>query len=99
MTIERNVGLHIIDDKIVPVFEKIKLTDQELHDAYEEYLLISKIEDVSQVLKEIEEEDEYFSASDIGDKDRELMARDLIEEIDTDENYWDKVRSSVEKYL
>lgn len=100
MTIKRMVPLrNIIGDKIDVVENEIALTDKELREAYEEYLLISKIEDVSQVLKEIEEDDEYFNASDIGDKDRELMARDLIEEMDYDNSYWDKVRSSVEKYL
>ena len=100
MTIKRKLSIGIVDDKIEVMETETTLSYKELHDAYEEYLLTSKIEDVSQALKEIEEDSEdQFDANLVCQKDRELMARSLIEKIDNDPRYWKKVRESVEEYL
>ena len=99
MTIKRLIPV-IVNEKIEVEETEITLSFEELREAYKEFLLESKIEDIALELKNMEEDSEgQFDASLISDKDRELMARDLIDEIDCDSNYWDKVRESIERYL
>lgn len=99
MTIKRMVPI-IVGERIELEETEIVLSRKELHDAYEEQLLIDKIEDVVTELKQMELDSNGEFRADALYEDREAIAKDLIEHMEYEEQgYWDKVHQAIERFM